>query len=250
MNRIRCVACKELYLMIYINPETGLCPRCEKDFGDFEPYIRRLWFKQVSWIGENMENLNCECGKPVPKRGGGAFFETHYCSRYCREFYTKGLERIPKKSSSKHHKNHFSYPEIDSECEGCGNQIKILPMKADKGRSQSWCSRSCLNALRKAPMRRPHLVFAMLSLLKHRRKYNIYGGWMDSHFVFTMMQRFNNSSGKNSYPSLLSIWTKKGVLESRKISSDSPTEYRISDWGLNNPLGKVIFEAKGIKWEE
>jgi len=45
MNRIRCVACKELYLMIYINPETGLCPRCEKDFGDFEPYIRRLWFK-------------------------------------------------------------------------------------------------------------------------------------------------------------------------------------------------------------
>ena len=73
---------------------------------------------------------------------------------------------------------------------------------------------------------------------------------MDSHFVFTMMQRFNNSSGKNSYPSLLSIWTKKGLLESRKISSDSPTEYRISDWGLNNPLGKVIFEAKGIKWEE
>lgn len=45
MKRIRCVACKEIYLMMYINPETGLCPRCEKDFGDFEPYIRRLWFK-------------------------------------------------------------------------------------------------------------------------------------------------------------------------------------------------------------
>lgn len=191
----------------------------------------------------------CECGNKVPARGGGAVYENDYCSRYCREFYSRGLKKIPK-SSSKHHKTHLKYPVIDCDCLGCGKSFEITAKKSDKGRHQAWCSQQCLNKVRGAPVRRASITFTMLALLKHRRKYGIYGGWMNHEEVFNIMQNFNNSSGKNSFTSLLPIWHKKGVLEKKDRQGDRRAEYRMSDWGLRTPLGKVFFEAKNLKWEE
>jgi len=191
----------------------------------------------------------CECGNKVPAKGGGAVYENDYCSRYCREFYSRGLKKIPK-SSSKHHKTHLKYPVIDCDCLGCGKSFEITAKKSDKGRHQAWCSQQCLNKVRGAPVRRASITFTMLALLKHRRKYGIYGGWMNHEEVFNIMQNFNNSSGKNSFTSLLPIWHKKGVLEKKERQGDRRAEYRMSDWGLRTPLGKVFFEAKNLKWEE
>lgn len=191
----------------------------------------------------------CECGNKVPARGGGAVYENDYCSRYCREFYSRGIKKISK-SSSKHHKNHLKFPVIDCDCLGCGKSFEITAKKSDKGRHQAWCSQQCLNKVRGAPVRRASITFTMLALLKHRRKYGIYGGWMNHEEVFKIMQNFNNSSGKNSFTSLLPIWHKKGVLEKKDRQGDRRAEYRMSDWGLRTPLGKVFFEAKNLKWEE
>lgn len=191
----------------------------------------------------------CECGNKVPVRGGGAVYENDYCSRYCREFYSRGLKKISK-SSSKHHKNHAKFPVIDCDCLGCGKSFEITAKKSDKGRHQAWCSRQCLNKVRGAPVRRASITFTMLALLKHRGKYGIYGGWMNHEEVFNIMQNFNNSSGKNSFTSLLPIWHRKGVLEKKDRQGDRRAEYRMSDWGLRTPLGKVFFEAKNLKWEE
>ena len=191
----------------------------------------------------------CECGNKVPAKGGGAVYENDYCSRYCREFYSRGLKKIPK-SSSKHHKNQLKFPVIDCDCLGCGKSFEITAKKSDKGRHQAWCSQQCLDKVRGAPVRRASITFTMLALLKHRGKYGIYGGWMNHEEVFNIMQNFDNSSGKNSFTSLLPIWHKKGVLEKKDRQGDRRAEYRMSDWGLRTPLGKVFFEAKNLKWEE
>jgi len=43
ITEIECVRCKTKYPKLAINPQTGLCPLCDKE-GSNHPYIERLWF--------------------------------------------------------------------------------------------------------------------------------------------------------------------------------------------------------------
>jgi hypothetical protein len=198
---------------------------------------------------------NCSCGNPISQSNyNGNFYETDYCSTYCREYYTQGLKPLSlfEKTGSKHHINHYEMPVIKSKCVCCDAEMEIKPYKADKGRTQTYCGRECLQKIRQANCRRPTIVFNMLCMLKHRRRFNIYDGWMSADDVMEIMSKMKTHSAKNSYPSILRVWASRGFIEKidRRWANGkhNPTQYRISEEAMNRPLGEVFFEGIGQKF--
>jgi len=201
----------------------------------------------------DMANLqNCECGSPIfQSHYNGNFYETDYCSTYCREFFTQGLKKVPV-SDSKHHINHLKFPVIKSKCICCDGEMLIKPQKSDRGRTQRYCGQECLQKIRRADCRRSTLVFNMLCMLKHRRRFNIYDGWMSADDIMSIMSKMKSHPAKNIYPSLLRVWVARGVIEMKERvwanGKHNPSEYRLSDAAMSRPLGEVFLEGIGKKF--
>jgi endogenous inhibitor of DNA gyrase (YacG/DUF329 family) len=194
----------------------------------------------------------CYCGKTINFNKTATYCEEEYCSQYCREFKLRGLSMIPK-SESKHHHNQFKKPKIIIPCNQCGSDTVLKWGGGDDCSNRKFCSKKCADYTFNPPERRirkARTVFPMLYLLNHERKYGHYNGWMTAEQVWYKMQRRNNTSYKrNPYVSLLSIWAKRGVLDSRKATPSSPTEYRISSSAMatGNPIGKIMVNAAPMK---
>jgi len=187
------------------------------------------------------------CAGTVPKKGGGVCYEEQYCSLYCREYNHRGLDKVKGLNGSKHHKNHISYPSITIECIGCGKDAEMKFGRRVK-RVQKWCGMDCMRKVRSTPIRRSHLVFTMLCAFKHRRRFNIYDGWMDSKEVYRVMSNFGNRGGKNIWTTVLKNWAAKGFLTKRKSATSKRWEYRMSDLAFNSHLGRMFYESSGNDW--
>lgn len=191
----------------------------------------------------------CSCGADIPVKGGGVVYERDYCSTYCREFFHRGLKKTKGYNGSKHHKNHIGHPAIKTECVGCGGEFEMLSGRR-RGRAQMWCKQSCRYKVMSSPVRKTNIVFTMLCMFKHNRKFGIYDGWMDSKQVFDSLSGYGNGSGKNIYATTLRQWANKGFLERRKLNAASRWEYRMTDFAMNQPLGKIFYEySTKTKWD-
>jgi len=191
----------------------------------------------------------CPCGEAVPKRGGGTCYEEQFCSTYCREYNHQGLKKVKGLKGSKHHRNHIAYPVIKIQCIGCGADTEMKIGRRSKGRTQLWCSNSCMKKVRTTPIRRSHLIFTMLCAFKHRRRFDIYDGWMDSKEVYRVMSNFGNRGGKNIWTTVLRNWAAKGFLTKRQSANSKRWEYRMSDLAFNSHLGRMFYESTGNGWD-
>ena len=194
----------------------------------------------------------CACGDFLSETHyNGNFYETDYCSTYCREYFTQGLKPVPK-SDSKHHINQFKFPVIKTKCICCDAEMEIKAHKSDKGRTQTYCGMECLQKIRRADCRRSTLVFNMLCMLKHRRRFNIYDGWMSADDIMSIMSKMKSHPAKNIYPALLRIWVARGVIERKQEGwangKHNSSEYRLSESAMSRPLGEVFFDGIGQKF--
>ena len=61
--------------------------------------------------------VSTNANKPFKSKGGRGTitYESTYCSRYCREYDERNMEKEPI-SDSKHHKGIFGFPPIEVPC--------------------------------------------------------------------------------------------------------------------------------------
>lgn len=201
-------------------------------------------------------DMDCICGNPILKshihNQAAVFFEEDYCSRYCREFDLRGLEKVDKSTISGYegHKNQMSYPSIFVDCDVCGEPAEMKKgAGGSKGNNRIFCSNECYGQIKTFPkVRKSLMVYSMLRLLRHVREYGQNDGWLTSNDINTMMQK-RFVSAKNPWPMILRRWTANGMIEKRSIShlvhgkSQMITEYRLAEQHMTGPLGKHYMEA-------
>jgi len=201
----------------------------------------------------------CKCGRAITYVDTASFCEEHYCSKYCRLFDERNIERVNrgeklKEKGSKFHKNFsgfWDYPEIKDECLCCGGEVILRYNESDCDRR--YCSRKCSRRiLTTKKVRKSAKVFPMLYFLKHERLYGSNDGWVTNERIMEVMQRKNNQSGKMGvWPSILRLWISRGWIEKKRRYvgglKDYSSEYRMRMEIVESPipLGKQYLIAAG-----
>ncbi len=208
---------------------------------------------------------SCKCGKEIKPEAATntRFWDMNYCSKYCREFDERGLEKVNRGEKlrgegNKNWKNFtgfFDYPTISSECICCGSEVKL---HKTQDHSKPYCSRSCLNKIHRMPKSRKSVfVFTMLRIMKHRYLNNEgEERWISGNMMFNLMQNMGGHPYKNGYPMIMNIWAARGLLIKREQgyttdrgASAKHNVFCFNPTYLEVPLGKAFYECAGAKWE-
>lgn len=161
--------------------------------------------------------------------------QTNYCSVYCNRYVKDGLEQISM-SDSKHHKNLYKFPIINSHCENCGGLVE-LKWQFNKS-NKHYCTTQCRNEGRqKLPKRRGGLLLHILELMRDNGR----EWWVSSEIakVINDKQSVYTSSGK-SIGNHLRYCVAKDLVT---VSAGTPKEYRFNQKYLNLPLIPLLTQT-------
>ena len=173
------------------------------------------------------------CSRPVkcdtPQKGDVAW-EEHYCSKYCRLFDEKGLEKVPFAGDCPHHNNKLRWPVIPIKCEMCGEDLGLIH-DIEKS-NQAYCSKKCWNEVKKSQKRGIHRTLNMLHLLQHRRKYHG-EGWLAPAEISERCGRKGQMCSPTSVGLCMKRWREAGIVHARiRGGSQNGYEYRFRPAGL------------------
>jgi hypothetical protein len=184
--------------------------------------------------------ITCICSKPAnPIALNASIWEEQYCSTYCREFDARGLEPIRGdiKTGLKKMSGIYYMPKIDIPCDYCGEDFS-LSSKAGANSNAHFCSVDCYRKVSNLNIQRSLVNYTMIKILHHNRKFG--NEWLSINTIDETMCRSRNfKSNPRRISQYLRIWVSRGLLE-KKVVSTRLTEFRLSNVGLTNPIGKIL----------
>ena len=140
---------------------------------------------------------------------GESVYDTIYCSKYCRIFDERKLEKIPYSSRNKYHKNKITWPSIEAPCQMCYKTLTLVH-NLEK-RNKSFCSTECwnrLNSCQKGIQRTMHI----LSILEYRRRYGE-SLWDSPSTISEIYGVHKIGCSPTTISSLLKRWRDAGIVE-------------------------------------
>ena len=174
---------------------------------------------------------NPECDRPIDRTFQRLNqTQTYYCSVYCNRYTTEGLTKVLA-SDSKHHKNLYKFPIIETHCDHCGGaeQMKWQHNKSNK----HFCTKSCMGeGKKKLPKRRGQLLMNILRLLRDNGKV-----WWEANAVGKVIndkQSVYTVSGR-AIGNHMKYLVAKGFVIAKDNRSKS-NEYRFNPVYRNQPL--------------
>ena len=174
---------------------------------------------------------NPECDRPIDRTFQRLNqTQTYYCSVYCNRYTTEGLTKVLA-SDSKHHKNLYKFPIIETHCENCGGAVQ---MKWQHNKSNKhFCTKSCMGeGKKKLPKRRGPLLMNILRLLRDNGKV-----WWEANAVGKVIndkQSVYTVSGR-AIGNHMKYLAAKGLVVVKDNRSKS-NEYRFNPVYRNQPL--------------
>jgi len=182
----------------------------------------------------------CNCGREInPLALKASIFEEQYCSEYCRVFQTNNLSILNGEIDlgNSQLRGFNWWPIIEIPCEMCEKptELRYEWEAADK----QFCSRLCYTKMKTARPRKSQMNYAMLRLLRHRRRH--YGeGWVSAGVIHEIMSRRRDVIGNpRRWGGLLQRWVKRGVVE---IQRGTPNQYRLHLDHITGPLAQMFHE--------
>jgi hypothetical protein len=181
---------------------------------------------------------NTECGRVIDRTFQRLNqTQTNYCSVYCNRYTTEGLTKVLA-SNSKHHKNLYKFPIIETHCEHCGDTVE---MKWQYNKSNKhYCTKLCRDeGKKKLPKRRGQLLVNILRLLRDNGKV-----WWDANAVAKVIndkQSVYTVTGK-SIGNHMKYLVAKGYVKV-KDNRNKSNEYRFSPTHKNKPLVLLLTQT-------
>ena len=174
---------------------------------------------------------NPECDRPIDRTFQRLNqTQTDYCSLYCNLYVSQNLKQV-KRSDSKHHKNLFMFPVIETHCENCGSKVE-LKWQHNKS-NKHYCTKVCRNEGRKKlPKRKGQLLINILRLIRDNGKV-----WWEANAVAKVIndkQSVFTVTGK-SIGSHMKYLASKGLVKV-KDNRSRPNEYRFNTMYRKQPL--------------
>jgi len=187
-------------------------------------------------------SANCFCSNPInPCSAQSAIWEENYCSKYCREFDSRGLETIKGdiKTGLKQMSGLRYMPKIEISCDYCGDGFDLSSGRGATSNA-NFCSRDCFLKISKLNIQKSFLHYNMIKVLLHHRKFK--DGWLSVSALNEIMARSRNfKSNTRRLSQLLRLWVSRGLIDKKQINT-RVTEYRLNEIGINNPIGKVFVD--------
>lgn len=191
-------------------------------------------------------NIGTDASKPFKSKGGRGTisYESTYCSRYCREFYERGLEKAPI-SDSKHHKGIFGYPAIEMPCEMCSGTVTLKRNNYESA-SRYFCSTDCFNKLKSAKGRKVYVIWRVLSTIRHfNDKLGVREISPQQILGIINSDKLVGIKNDRSLRGLLNRWMAAGLISKKDES------YNYHKEGLRGkPLGLFIHDYLGMSYAE
>ena len=165
--------------------------------------------------------------------------EPKFCSRYCRLFHDRGLEKI--NGAEKYGKMQYEgfnwWPKIPVDCDKCGESFN-LASQCDHN-NQVFCTIKCANAVKtsKKKAMRDYQLLRILRTLGWENQVN--EGWLSAALIAKKLCQFNYTANSNTVAGVMKRWTARGIVESKKLPV-SGTVYRIKKEHRNKPLGHIV----------
>ena len=190
-------------------------------------------------------NIGTDASKPFKSKGGRGTirYETHYCSRYCREFDERGLKKLPI-SDSKHHKGIFGYPAIEVACEMCSEKV-ILKRTNYESASRYFCSKACFNKMKSAKGRKVYVIWRVLSTIRHLSEKVGIKKITPDEILATINNDTLIGTDAKKMRGMLSRWITAGII------SKDEKHYTYHKEGLRGkPLGLFIYDYLSMTYAE
>ena len=190
--------------------------------------------------------VSTNANKPFKAKGGRGTitYESTYCSRYCREYDERNMEKEPI-SDSKHHKGIFGFPPIEVPCEMCSGTVTLKRTNYESA-SRHFCSTDCFNKLKSAKGRKVYVIWRVLSTMRH---FNDKLG-IKKISPQQIMEIINNDKligikNDKSLRGVLNRWMAAGL-----ITKDG-SHYNYHKDGLRGkPLGLFIYDYLNMSYAE
>ena len=181
---------------------------------------------------------NPECDRPIDRTFQRLNqTQTNYCSIYCNLYVAQKLKPV-NRSDSKHHKNLFKFPIIETHCENCGGKVE-LKWQHNKS-NKHYCNKVCRNEGRKKlPKRRGQLLINILRLVRENGKV-----WWTANAIAKVVndkQSVFTVTGKGIGHHMRYL-AAKGLVKT-KDNGSLPNEYRFNTVYLNQPLIKLLTQT-------
>lgn len=162
---------------------------------------------------------------------GDLAYEDTYCSRYCRKFEERKLEKVPFDGGNKHHKNKLRWPEILTPCLMCDKPTKLVI--SVECRNRAYCSKSCWNKLKSCQKRGLHRTMNILSLLEHKRLYHG-DDWMNPSTISEICGGHGIRCSPTTVGLTLKRWRTAGIVDEHSSGLTNTYKYRFNLDGLKN----------------
>ena len=155
--------------------------------------------------------------------------QDNFCSQYCCRYVSDGYQPVLV-SNSKHHKNLFKLPDIESQCDACGKTIHLE--YSHKRANASFCNRNCHNVARKSLRgRKGMLRYQILRVLRDNPK-----EWWSASDLSKLLDDRNSlwTITQKSVSSNLGMY--RHLVETRQSGSRKVNEYRFNPMYADYPL--------------
>jgi len=160
--------------------------------------------------------------------------EPKFCSRYCRLFHDRGLEKIngAEKYGKRQYEGFNWWPKIAVDCDKCGESFN-LASQCDHN-NQVFCTIKCANAVKtsKKKAMRDYQLLRILRTLGWENQVN--EGWLSPDLIAKKLCQFNYTANSNTVAGVMRRWVSRGVVERK------PGLYRIAPAYREKPLGHIV----------
>jgi len=163
--------------------------------------------------------------------------EPKFCSRYCRLFHDRGLEKIngAEKYGKRQYEGFNWWPKIAVDCDKCGESFN-LASQCDHN-NQVFCGNKCANAVKtsKKKAMRDYQLLRILRTLGWENQMNE-GGWLSAEMVAKKLCQYNYKANSHTVAGIMKRWVSRGIVERK------PSHYRLVPAYRDARLGDIVIQ--------
>ena len=161
--------------------------------------------------------------------------EPNFCSRYCRLFHERGLEKI--NGAEKYGKAQYEgfnwWPKISVNCDLCNEDFNLT--SSSEHNNQVFCTIKCATTVKtsKKKAMRDYQSLRILRTLGWENKLSE-GGWVSSEVIAKKLCQYNYKANSGSVAGFMRKWVSRGIVEHK------PGLYRLVPAYREKPIGHIV----------